>query len=257
MKLRCTSCGVEATLDHPIRLPRRICTCGMVIRTRGDLEALRQAQRLADAQQRASLRHAPSASRATRSTSPHETSRTWSVAPDRERPPAIERYLDPASAAPTQLNEHADLREDGRALLEQWHQSGNDVAPPSRAGFRHNIIVPELRGDPPWCPCGCGARPRLLRRTAAAGYARTIEAAMGLESIRILAQYLEEQTWSPQSDNTIAGLVDRSLAISRQWLEHCHKTATPVGTPDMLALTRATEAIEGSLAKALSAFVED
>ena len=92
------------------------------------------------------------------------------------------------------------------------------------------------------CPCGCGRPLRFHVRGAGAGYRRARDAAAQLEAIRLTLG--SDPEFTAEDDRTLHGSVTRCLTLCGSWLEHCHRTARPGRTPDMLALSELTVAME-------------
>ena len=112
------------------------------------------------------------------------------------------------------------------------------------------IPVAPSETNPSKCPCGCGTRLRLHRKGAGAGYVRAQHCAAQLELVRReLATY---PGFTSADDEALWGSVTRAVRLCGSWLGHCHRTAAPGTTPDMLALSKLTLELEALLAEGLA-----
>ena len=101
------------------------------------------------------------------------------------------------------------------------------------------------------CPCGCGRVPRGVVQTGAAkGAAFAIQmdrecADLGMELAR-----RNEPALNPWLARW-ATLITRAESLSGQFLAHTHGTATRSTTPDLLALRRALDQLDGEMTEML------
>ena len=87
------------------------------------------------------------------------------------------------------------------------------------------------------CPCGCGRRLGFWRG-AGKGYRWAWDATRRIEAHRL---DLDRNPQVPaQLAESLYENVTNGVQLCGWWLDHCHRTATPLATPDMKALTEGT-----------------
>ena len=92
------------------------------------------------------------------------------------------------------------------------------------------------------CPCGCGQRLGFTRRGAAAGYRRA--AAVEARLSTAVPAAVRQLQMPPDEAASAQRLVMDAGAVRLELLMHCHGTANPGSTNDLLTLSRGLSSME-------------
>jgi hypothetical protein len=130
---------------------------------------------------------------------------------------------------PTRAHSGMRSHEAGQLRSDPEPRTTSASAPPRRTPLPPHPV----NSGPGVCPCGCG-RSLGFRRGAGKGYRWAHDATARMDSVRLrFSAYLAE---SPELEEATLSVIAYGCRICGWWLDHCHRTATPLATPHMMQL---------------------